>query len=151
MYVITGMRNHFYSSRGKAKFKLCVGCMSVLLTAQPLGMSQLELTSNVFPQAMPARVWANQEHVSLMVRAWVSLQHLKAGMREVHCNFLRSWHVSAASRLGASQVHNEMTVWVREWWFQSKVFAQDPFRGEWPLCCCKGSLGTTIPANSHLV
>lgn len=43
--------------------------MSVLLNAQPLGMSQLELTSNVFPQAMPARVWANQEHVSLMVRA----------------------------------------------------------------------------------
>lgn len=41
--------------------------MSVLLTASLLGMSQLELTSDVFHQAMPALVWADQERVSLMV------------------------------------------------------------------------------------
>jgi len=27
--IITGMRNHFCSSRGKAKFKLCGGCLCV--------------------------------------------------------------------------------------------------------------------------
>lgn len=29
VYIITGMRNLFCSSRGKAKFKLCVGCLYV--------------------------------------------------------------------------------------------------------------------------
>lgn len=67
-------------------------CVSDLLTSQPQGMSQLELTSKVFLQAMPALVWANQECVSMMVWGWVSLQHLKAGMRDVQCDFLPSWH-----------------------------------------------------------
>lgn len=91
---------------------------------------------------MPALVWANQERVSLMVRGWVSLQHLKAGMREVYCNFLHSWHISAASRRDISQVHNRMTVGVRAWMFKRKVFTQDSVGGKWPLCHCRKNLET---------
>ena len=105
-------------------------------------MSQLELTSNVFPQAVPALVWANQECVSLMVQGWVSLQHLKAGRRGVYCSFLHGWHLSVSSRLGVSQVRSGAAVGVRARLFEHKGFTQDPVGGEWPLCHCKKILET---------
>lgn len=91
---------------------------------------------------MPALVWANQERVSLMVWGWASLQHLKAGTREVHCHFLLSWRVSAASRLSRSQARNRVTAWVRAWMSKCEVFTQGPIRGEWPLYHQRRSLET---------